>query len=41
MRASTLNSAIGLSGVAADETPRAQRWARFFEAPMILLAVWI
>jgi voltage-gated potassium channel len=31
----------GLSGVAADENPAAKRWARRFEAPMILLAVWM
>ncbi|MBE9560053.1 MAG: two pore domain potassium channel family protein [Proteobacteria bacterium] len=32
---------IGLSGVAADENLLAQRWARRFELPMILLAIWI
>lgn len=31
----------GLSGVASDENPLAQRWAHHFEAPMILLAIWI
>ncbi len=31
----------GLSGVATDERAVAQRWARRFEFPMILLAVWI
>ena len=36
-----LNLLTGLSGVATDENSRAQRWARRFEAPMILLAVWI
>lgn len=41
MPASTLNMAIGLSGVAEDETPQARRWAKFFELPMILLAIWI
>jgi voltage-gated potassium channel len=35
------NLLIGLPGVAADERPAAQRWARRFEMPMILLAVWI
>lgn len=35
------NSAIGLKGVAEDEDPRARRWGELFEAPMILLAVWI
>ncbi len=36
-----LNLLTGLSGVAKDENPAAQRWARRFEAPMILLAIWI
>lgn len=36
-----LNVMTGLSGVASDERPSAQRWARRFELPMILLAVWI
>jgi len=36
-----LNLLTGLSGVATDENLRAQRWARRFEAPMILLAIWI
>ena len=31
----------GLSGVAADEHPAARRWARRFEFPMILLAIWM
>jgi voltage-gated potassium channel len=31
----------GLSGVATDESAAAQRWARRFELPMILLALWI
>jgi voltage-gated potassium channel len=31
----------GLSGVAADETLAARRWARRFELPMILLAIWM
>ena len=31
----------GLSGVAKDENPVAQRWAHRFEWPMILLALWI
>jgi voltage-gated potassium channel len=35
------NLLIGLPGVAEDERPAAQRWARRFELPMILLAVWI
>jgi len=32
---------LGLSGVASDENPVARRWARRFELPMILLAIWI
>jgi len=36
-----LNLLTGLAGVASDENPVAQRWARRFEAPMILLAIWI
>ncbi|PCJ84885.1 MAG: ion transporter [Thiotrichaceae bacterium] len=35
------NLLIGLSGVASDETMLARRWARRFEVPMILLAIWI
>ena len=31
----------GLSGVAADENPAAKRWARRFELPMIMLAIWM
>ena len=37
----TLHLLTGLSGVATDETPAAQRWAHRFELPMILLAIWI
>jgi voltage-gated potassium channel len=36
-----LNLLTGLSGVASDEKALAQRWAHHFEAPMILLAIWI
>ena len=32
---------LGLSGVATDERMIAQRWAKRFEVPMILLAIWI
>ena len=32
---------IGLAGVADHETLRAKRWGMFFEAPMLLLAIWI
>ncbi len=38
---SSLNYLFGLRGVAADERPAAQRWAKRFEVPMILLALWI
>lgn len=34
-------SFVGLSGVAVDERAIARRWGRFFEAPMLLLAIWI
>ncbi|NOQ90396.1 MAG: ion transporter [Gammaproteobacteria bacterium] len=37
----TLQLLTGLSGVATDEHPAARRWARRFEVPMILLAIWI
>ncbi len=36
-----LNLLTGLSGVAKDENLVAQRWARRFEVPMSLLAIWI
>ena len=32
---------IGLSGVAANENPKAKRWAHRFELPMLMLALWI
>jgi voltage-gated potassium channel len=37
----TLRMLTGLAGVATDENPTARRWARRFELPMILLAIWI
>ncbi len=37
----TLHLLTGLSGVATDEPLAARRWARRFEMPMILLAIWI
>jgi voltage-gated potassium channel len=37
----SLLSFVGLAGVAQDERPRARNWGRFFEAPMLFLAVWI
>ncbi|MFV9616385.1 MAG: potassium channel family protein [Gammaproteobacteria bacterium] len=37
----TLQLLTGLSGVATDERLAARRWARRFEVPMILLAIWI
>ena len=36
-----LTSWIGLAGVDADENSRARRWGDLFEAPMLLLSVWI
>ena len=36
-----LSVMTGLSGVAADEPEVARRWARHFELPMILLAIWM
>ncbi|MDF1860389.1 MAG: potassium channel family protein [Verrucomicrobiales bacterium] len=41
MTRKSLINFIGLAGVADDETPRAQRCGRLFEAPMLLLALWI
>ena len=32
---------IGLAGVASDETPAARRWGQYFEAPMLLIALWL
>jgi voltage-gated potassium channel len=32
---------IGLTGVAAHETPEARRWGRRLEWPMLLVALWI
>lgn len=34
-------SMIGLAGVAANERAAARRWARRFELPMIMIALWI
>lgn len=36
-----IHSVIGLMGVAEDERAAARFWARRFEVPMILLAIWI
>lgn len=36
-----LQNIIGLAGVASDERESARRWAHHFEAPMLLLALWI
>jgi voltage-gated potassium channel len=36
-----LNVVTGLSGVTNDEPAIAQRWARRFELPMIIVAIWI
>ena len=41
MTRSTLTSLIGLAGVADNETLRARRWGRWFEAPIVILALWI
>lgn len=41
MTRNTITSFIGLAGVADDESPRAKRWGRFLEVPMLLLALWI
>ena len=32
---------IGLAGVARKEAPAAIRWGKLFEAPMLLLSIWI
>src|SRR2546429_2716305 len=32
---------IGLTGVAAHETPTARRWGRRLEGPMLVVALWI
>ena len=37
----SFSAIIGLAGVADHETQRAKRWGMFFEAPMLLLAIWI
>ena len=37
----SLTSFIGLAGVADAERPRAKRWGRVFEVPMLLIAIWI
>ncbi len=39
--ASRFHRIIGLAGVAVDENPRARRWARRFEWPLLAVAVWI
>ena len=41
MRKRLLIRAIGLTGVAPDENPRARAWGRRLESPMLVLAVWI
>jgi len=40
-RQSSLPKILGLMGVASDESHRAQKTARLFEGPMLLLACWI
>ena len=32
---------VGFGGMHPDENPRARRWADHFEAPMMLVALWI
>ncbi len=39
--ASRFHRIVGLAGVAVDENPRARRWARYFEWPLLMVAVWI
>ena len=41
MKRNPIISILGLAGVANDETALARRWGRYFEAPMLLLALWI
>lgn len=41
MYTKNFHAIIGLAGVAADETERAQRVGRRFEVPMLMLATWI
>ncbi len=41
MARKSLLSFVGLAGVAQDERPRARNWGRFFEAPMLFIAIWI
>ena len=41
MTRKSFTSFIGLAGVANDERLRARRWGRWFEAPMLLIALWI
>ena len=41
MKRNPIISILGLAGVADDETPTARRWGKYFEAPMLLLALWI
>jgi voltage-gated potassium channel len=37
----TLDVWVGFGGMHPDENPRALRWANRFEAPMMLMALWI
>lgn len=41
MNRSTLTSLTGLAGVAKTENSSARHWGRWFEAPMLMLALWI
>ncbi len=41
LKRTSIFSLIGLAGVDDDESQVARRWGRAFEAPMLLLALWI
>tara|TARA_R110002096_G_scaffold42144_15_gene113783 strand:+ start:10895 stop:11839 length:945 start_codon:yes stop_codon:yes gene_type:complete len=41
MKRQNLTFLIGLAGVAPTERPRARRWGKWFEAPMLVLAMWM
>ena len=41
MRAIPISALFGLAGVAPDERPLARRVGRWFEGPMIVLAIWL
>ncbi len=41
MQENSLRYIFGVAGVSIAETPEAVRWGRYFEWPMVLLALWI